>query len=191
MTIAVLVAAGMADLVPVWSGSFRAAAAGTGRHDGDGENRPRMIRWDIAIDCRTWRFNGGVSFQDFGRGDSFIANGTIFPGDTLAPGSHNTDPSEPGGIGDWVERGTTAATLSEIAGGVRPAFFATWFHLLADGSAIVADGAHPESGPMAIVGGRGAFNGAAGELSDEIIGTNSTGCPNLRVTIRLKKPATS
>jgi len=32
---------------------------------------------------------------------------------------------------------------------------------------------------------------APGELSDEIIGTNRTGCPNLRVTIRLKKPATS
>jgi hypothetical protein len=35
----------------------------------------------------------------------------------------------------------------------------------------------------------GRFRGARGELSDEIIGTNSTGCPNLRLTIRLKKEA--
>jgi hypothetical protein len=29
----------------------------------------------------------------------------------------------------------------------------------------------------------------SGELSDEIIGTNNTGCPNLRLTITLKKQA--
>jgi hypothetical protein len=43
---------------------------------------------------------------------------------------------------------------------------------------------------MAVGGGRGRFNAAAGELSDEIIGTNGTGCPNLRLTIRLKEHAT-
>jgi hypothetical protein len=42
---------------------------------------------------------------------------------------------------------------------------------------------------MAVVGGMGRFSGASGELSDQIIGTNSTGCPNLQLTIRLKKQA--
>jgi len=60
---------------------------------------------------------------------------------------------------------------------------------LRDGSTVVADGAHPESGPMAIVGGTGRFRAATGELSDVIIGTNATGCPNLRVTITLQPPS--
>jgi hypothetical protein len=82
-----------------------------------------------------------------------------------------------------------AATVAEIVAGKRPAFFATWFHLLDDGRGLVADGPHPEPGPMAVVGGMGDFSGASGELSATIIGTNSTGCPNMRLTINLKKQA--
>jgi hypothetical protein len=82
-----------------------------------------------------------------------------------------------------------AATVAEIVSGTRPAFFATWFHLLDDGSGLVVDGPHPESGPMAVVGGMGRFSGAGGQLIDEIIGSNVTGCPNLRLTVRLKKQA--
>lgn len=99
------------------------------------------------------------------------------------------DPNDPGSIGNWIERGTMAATLAEISAGKRPAFFASWFHFLDDGSGLIADGPHPDSGPMAIVGGMGRFRDASGELSDVIIGSNSTGCPNLRLTIRLKKRA--
>ena len=77
-----------------------------------------------------------------------------------------------------------AATVAEIVAGRRPAFFATWYHFLDDGSSLVADGPHRDSGPMAVTGGRGRFRGASGELSDEIIGWNGTGCPNLRLTIR-------
>jgi hypothetical protein len=40
---------------------------------------------------------------------------------------------------------------------------------------------------MAVVGGMGDFSGASGELSAAVIGTNSTGCPNMRLTINLKK----
>jgi hypothetical protein len=191
MAAAGLVVVGLGDLVPGVTSHLRvqtAEAAGTNSRSDDGENRRRAITWDVAIDCRTWRFNGGIAFQDFGRGDSFIANGKIFPAGTLPSGVQANDPNEPGSVGDWVERGTMAATLAEILSGTRPAFFATWFHLLDDGSAIVADGAHPESGPMAVVGGRGKFSGATGELTDAIIGTNSTGCPNLTVTIRLHTP---
>jgi hypothetical protein len=149
----------------------------------------KRITWDVAIDCRTWRFNGGISFDDFGRGDAFVANGKIFPGGTLPSGVQNNDPNDPGSIGTLVERGTMAATLAEIAAGTRPAFFGTWFHLLDDGRGLVADGPHPETGPMAVIGGMGAFRGASGELSSEIIGTNITECPNVRVRISLDKKA--
>ena len=33
---------------------------------------------DVAIDCNTWRFNQGIAFTAFGRGDSFLASGKIF-----------------------------------------------------------------------------------------------------------------
>ena len=54
------------------------------------------------------------------------------------------------------------------------------------GGTLVVDG--PVSRPVgavAVVGGLGAFSGATGELTGVAIGTNGTGFPNLRVTIRL------
>ena len=58
--------------------SGRRANAGAGRH-------PDPIRLDVAIDCRTWRNNQGISFEEMARGDSFIANGKIFRAGTLPP----------------------------------------------------------------------------------------------------------
>jgi hypothetical protein len=187
-----LVVLGLVSPVPsVWSqfGSqtVHAASADDQGDRSDGPSRP--VRWDVAMDCRTWRNNGGIPDEAVGRGDGFIADGKIFPVGTLPSGVQANDPRDPGSIGNWVERGTMAATVAEIVAGARPAFFATWYHFLDDGSALVADGPHPESGPMAVVGGRGRFSGATGELSDEIIGWNSTGCPNLRLTISLEKRA--
>lgn len=157
----------------------------------DTERPMRPITWDIAIDCRTWRFNQGIS--DFGRGDGFICNGKIYPGGTIPVGGTPDrpvfSPDERGSIGTFIQRGTMAATLAEITAGRRPAFVGTWFHLLDDGRGLVAVGPHPETGPMAVVGGMGDFSGAGGELSDVIIGTNSTGCPNVRVVIKLNKQA--
>jgi hypothetical protein len=143
------------------------------------------LSWDVAIDCRTWRFNLGISDAEFGRGDGFIANGKIFPVRTIPSGDQSNDPNDPGSIGNWVERGTMAATAAEIDAGSRPAFFATWYHFLNDGLGLVADGPHPDAGPMAVIGGMGALNGASGELDVKIIGTNITGCPNLRLRATL------
>ena len=166
--------------------SVGAAAAGDAP-SGNNDHRGRVVRWDVAIDCRTWRFNGGIPNEAAGRGDNFIAGGRLFPAGTLPSGFQANDPNDPGSIGNWVERGTMAATIAEIVGGARPAFYATWYHVLDDGSTLIADGPHPESGPMAVIGGVGRFSGAAGELDDEIIGWNSTGCPNLRIAITLEK----
>jgi len=113
----------------------------------------------------------------------------MFHAGTLPSGTQSNDPNDPGSIGSWIERGTMAATLAEIGAGTRPAFFATWYHLLDDGRGLVADGPHPDSGPMVVTGGMGAFSGASGELSAEIIGTNISGCPNLRLTINIEKQA--
>ena len=146
------------------------------------------LQLDVAIDCRTWRFNQGISFSAFGRGDSFYASGKIFHAGTLRPGTPGNDPNAAGSIGAFIEHGTMAATLAEINAGTRPAFAASWLHLLDGGrGGIVAEGPHPDSGPMAVVGGMGPFSGTSGELLVSIIGTNITGCPNMRLTFNLKK----
>jgi hypothetical protein len=111
----------------------------------------------------------------------------VFPAGTLLPGAQSNDPNLPGSIGTYIEHGTFAATLAEIVAGKRPAFVATWFHLLNQGGGIVTEGPHPDSGPMAVVGGMGNFSRARGEESVNIIGTNVTGCPNMRVTFNLMK----
>ncbi|MGQ0548391.1 MAG: hypothetical protein ACT4PY_01820 [Armatimonadota bacterium] len=153
-----------------------------------GAARDREVGWDVAIDCTTWRFNRGLTFDQAGRGDSFIANGRLFRYGSLPGGKFTPIPSR--SVGKWVQRGVMAATVAEIDRGARPAFFATWYHLPDDGSGIVADGPHPESGPMAVTGGMGRFRGVSGELRDKIIGENNTGCPNLRIRILLKRPET-
>jgi hypothetical protein len=184
MVVLFLVAGGLAlgGILPGFSPQLgpRAAEASGARN---------RIVMDVAIDCRTWRNNAGIPPEAVGRGDSFLATGRIFPGGTLGEGAQSNDPNDPGSIGSWTQRGTMAATVAEIVSGTRPAFFATWFHLLDDGSGLVVDGPHPESGPMAVVGGMGGFSGAGGQLIDEIIGSNVTGCPNLRLTFDLKKDA--
>jgi hypothetical protein len=181
-----LIVLGLAGIVPSLPSQVGVQAVGQA-------NSKRPITWDIAIDCRTWRFNQGISFSDFGRGDSFIANGKIYRGGTIPAGGTPDQPvfspDEPGSIGTLIEHGTMAATSEEILAGRRPAFVGTWFHLLNDGRGLVADGPHPETGPMAVVGGMGDFSGASGELDAVVIGTNSTGCPNVRATINLKKQA--
>lgn len=161
-----------------------AAGADSPQGSSSGARPAPKVGWDVAIDCATWRFNGDLAIDEAGRGDSFIANGRLFPHGSLPAGDFTPDPSQ--SVGQWVERGIMAATVAEIDSGTRPAFFATWYHLPDGGSSIVADGPHPESGPMAVTGGTGRFSGAGGQLHDEIIGWNDTGCPNLRIRILLK-----
>jgi hypothetical protein len=173
---------GLGDILPGLSPKFGPQAA-----EASDTRNPLVL--DVAIDCRTWRFNSGLAFEKAGRGDGFIANGKIFPPGTIPDGAQPNDPNDAGSLGNWFQRGTMAATLAEIGAGTRPAFFATWYHLFPDGSGLVVEGPHPEFGPMAVVGGMGRLSGASGQLLDEIIGTNVTGCPNLRLTFRLRKQA--
>jgi hypothetical protein len=105
------------------------------------------------------------------------------------PGTPGNDPNAAGSIGVFIEKGVMAATLAEFSAGKRPAFAGTWYHLLNDGRGLVAEGPHPDSGPMAVVGGMGDFSGAVGQVLVNIIGANSTGCPNVRLMFILKKQA--
>ena len=183
MIAAGLVLSGLGDMVPGVPPQFTAQTV-----QAAGSHKP--ITLDVAIDCRTWRSNGGVSFEKFGRGDSFLAEGRISFLPVRSAQEHRaTTRTIPAASASGLNVGRWNTTLAEIAAGTRPAFYATWFFFLEDGSGLVVDGPHPESGPMAVVGGMGRFSGAGGQLVDQIIGSNISGCPNLRLTITLEKQA--
>ena len=150
------------------------------------------ITLDLAWDCRTFNYLRGVTLPQEVRGDSYIFNGKLFPVGTLKPGVQSNDPNDPGSIGDFINRGTSTATLAEhLANPNKYAVFATSYFLLNNGRGLVSEGWFKPSGAnlSAITGGMGAFRGASGEWSGVNIGTNSTGCNNTRVTITLEKQA--
>jgi hypothetical protein len=184
-----LVVLGLTGTVPsFWSqvAAQTAAQADTGRNE-----RKRRINLDVACDCRTFSFNRGVSFDQVVRGDGFIVNGKIFPAGTLPEGAASNDPNDPGSVGKWICRGTQAVSFADIiAGAPHPHVFFTQYHLLDDRRGLVSDGASNETrGVAAVVGGLGSLSGAGGDVSATIIGTNSTGCPNIRFTFNLTKQA--
>jgi hypothetical protein len=61
---------------------------------------------DIAVDGRTGRFNRGITYEEAGRGDTFVIFGPIYPAGTLPTGPASNSPDDPGSIGAWTFRET-------------------------------------------------------------------------------------
>ena len=59
---------------------------------------------DVAVDGRTVRFNRGITYQEAGRGDTFVIFGPIYPAGTLPTGPASNSPDDPGSIGAWTFR---------------------------------------------------------------------------------------
>jgi hypothetical protein len=124
-----------------------------------------------------------------------MLNGKIFPTGTLPSGPSLNDPAKPlngvAPIGNFLVRGqhalpfpTEVAQFYSSVGGD----FATQYYLFDTGAALTAEGYNllPAFVPrLAVTGGIGSFRGAAGEVQGTILGTNSTGCPNSRITVIL------
>jgi hypothetical protein len=72
---------------------------------GDRETESR-ITVDVAVDGRTVRFNRGITYQEAGRGDTFVIFGPIYPAGTLPTGPASNSPDDPGSIGAWTFRET-------------------------------------------------------------------------------------
>jgi hypothetical protein len=153
------------------------------------ELRRQTIRLDVACDCRTFAYNRSAAFPAVVRGDGFIVNGKIFPAGALPTGEATNDPNDSGSIGDWICRGADTGAFA-AGSATDPLAFVTQYHILSNGY-LVSDGptvsASETAVTAALIGGVGSFRGAKGEVSSEIIGTNKTGCPNIRFTIRLDK----
>src|SRR4030095_10230710 len=95
---------------------------------------------DVACDARTFRLNKGGTILDALRGDGFIVQGKIYPGNTIprggtleTPGPFNPD-TAPGAIGTWVCRGTFFYDIVELMSqGKEAHLFSTQLHLLDGG----------------------------------------------------------
>ena len=57
----------------------------------------RRITVDVAMDGRTRRFNHGITYEEAGRGDTFMIFGPIYPAGTLPTGTASNSPDDPGG----------------------------------------------------------------------------------------------
>lgn len=159
------------------------------------DNIPITLVFDVATDARTFRINRGAPLPEAKRGDSFIVEGFIYPAGTIAPGGTLLNPgafnpiTATGSIGKWVLRGTFNYDFGEIMAGAEPAVFGTEYFLFNDGKMLVSEGSHGGVQPQlrVIVGGGGTLSGAAGDVREQVIGTNVTGLFNQRFTFKIKR----
>jgi len=151
-------------------------------------SKPHRLVLDVALDTRTFTFDRGVKpFEsnppDILRGDTFVVNGKVYPGGTIPAGESVFSPDEPGAIGDWLCRGVFLVGFTEIAAGAPIHVDTTQLFLLARDSSLVTEG---QEGVVttrrAVTGGTGRYKGVAGQARQEMLGTNTTGLFNLRIT---------
>src|SRR5262245_4041885 len=69
----------------------------------DNKDNDRKITLDLAVDCRTFKYNRGVPGDQVLQGDSYLTKGRIFSPGTLRPGPQANDPNDPGSVGSWVK----------------------------------------------------------------------------------------
>jgi hypothetical protein len=145
---------------------------------------------DVACNGNTLALNpADPADPPFSRGDVAVVTGTIYPESTLPSGVTTSNPTAPGGIGTWR---CLFAALAEppIIGAIT-----YYFALVENGeeSMLMVQGLNSHQWPgsvprvLAVVGGTGKYAGANGEVREEVIGTNGSGCFNLRFQFSLKK----
>ena len=134
----------------------------------------------------------------FSPGDTFIQQGTIYPGGTLPRGKANNDPNAPGGIGKYRARGvfsTDFANFERAVEGLPGAnpevgLMTEIYSFHDDVTSIMTDGIWPNanfSARRVVLGGTGQFRDIVGEIKEENIGENNTGFCNLRITFLVKR----
>jgi hypothetical protein len=166
------------------------------------DDEVRIFTVDVAF--RNPYFQNNVdpaeSGSDFTRGDTFIQDGSIYPGHTILDGQSGFDPDTPGAIGTYRARGTWTTDLptylraldKDKRKDVDPAMaFATeLFSFRNERKTILTDGPMPNANFAAsrvVLGGTGSFRDIIGEVDEENIGDNKLGYCNLRVTFKIRR----
>src|ERR1700757_179594 len=156
---------------------------------------------DVAESTVNYRQNDVEPSQGqdvFSPGDTFILQGTIYPGGTLPRGKANNDPNAPGGIGMYRARGVFTADFTNFEKAVdglpgaspEVGIVTELYSFDGNGASILTDGIWPNANFSArriVLGGTGQFRDVVGEIKEENIGENNTGFCNLRITFLVKK----
>jgi hypothetical protein len=150
---------------------------------------------DVAVNHATFAIipSNGLVLQPEplgpNRGTTFIVDGTVFPGGTLHKGNSMGDPNQNGGIGTWSCKGFFTSDL-----GTADIGFDTTQRFEFDGDdQIWTEGLEAGLGKQGVIthrtilGGTGRFKGAEGEVTQEALGTNIGGTPNIRLTFKILK----
>jgi hypothetical protein len=151
----------------------------------------RTLILDVALDARTFTFDRGVKpFEsnppDILRGDTFIVNGRVYRGGTIPSGQGVFSPDTPGAIGDWLCRGVFLVGFPEIADGAPIHVDTTQLYLLREGNLVTEGLEGTVTTRRAVTGGTGRFAGAVGQVKQEVLGSNTTGLFNLRLTFTFR-----
>jgi hypothetical protein len=134
----------------------------------------------------------------FGRGDTFIVDGSVYPPDSIQPGIAEPNPNAPV-IGKYRLHGTFTGNTAEFNEGIAGnsaapqiiAFATESFSLPNDNTTILTDGIWPnarKSAKRVVLGGTGRFVNVTGEIFETNIGENHDGFCNSRVKFKLRKP---
>jgi hypothetical protein len=125
------------------------------------------------------------------RGSFFITEGRVFPAGTIQGDGANFGPNQRGHIGVWFCRGTHLVAAHEIPAAPLWVDTAQLFVLGGQGKEqLSTEGVEGGGTTRRIVtGGTGNYAGWTGEQRQTVLGFNSTGGVNLRVTFILWPPA--
>jgi hypothetical protein len=158
----------------------------------------KTIVLDVSTDATTWRSTrGDIShLAENKRGDTFIVEGSIYPGGTIPSGDNVFGPDALGRIGTWVCRGTFNFDFDpDILAGAVPHVVTTQIYLLPaqfeitnrynTTNSVASDGLEAGVTTQRIVlGGTGPCSGARGEVTQEPLGFSSGGLFNSRFTFK-------
>lgn len=151
------------------------------------------LNFDVATDASSARANRpDWSITGPLRGDTFISNGLVYAGGTIPDGDTTaTFPlTDDGRLGTLFSRGQYIADAAEIASAAPHSIASTQIFTLDEGNGLITEGLEGTGTEVrAVVGGWGKYSGASGQMTQEIVGFNSTGGYNLRFTFNLKVPA--
>lgn len=144
---------------------------------------------DVALDAATLSYSrSDAATSGPQRGDTYVVNGFVYPAYSI-PGGDATlsfTPGTYGSVGTIVITGIVTSDTAAIAPGDAPAKTSTRVFALDNADGLITqgmDGLHPQI--QALLGGTGQFSGAIGQVTEELLGTNSTGGAALRLTFQL------
>jgi len=148
---------------------------------------------DVAEDARTGVVNPPSALPK--RGDTAITNGKIYPSGTI-PAGNGFDIDTTGSIGTLVSRGTFNFDFSQALTGGDPIISSTEHYLFGPAGALNVEDSLMSEGQdsflktthRVVLGGTGIYRGTIGEVKVEVLGQNSTGFVNRRLTFQIRTP---